>query len=94
MKYSNTCSSVRGVVEILPEEDARNLDGLEAIPGCSMAHANAREEYLLRGMADVFIQNSAHFLRMPAHCSLGVCSRATVRRKSFTGLDLSEKSHG
>ena len=31
MKYSNTCSSVKGVVEILVEEDALSLDGLEAM---------------------------------------------------------------
>lgn len=33
MKYSNTCSSVKGVVEILVEEDALSLDGLEAMRG-------------------------------------------------------------
>ena len=94
MKYSNTCSSVKGVVEILVEEDALSLDGLEAMRGSSMAQASARAEYLLRGMAVVFIQNSAHFLRIPPHSPPGVCSRAIVRRKSLRGSEGSEKSHG
>lgn len=81
-------------MEILVEEEARSLDGLEAMRGSSMAQASAREEYLLRGMAEVFIQNSAHFRRMPPHSSLGVCSRAIVRRKSRRGSEGSEKSHG
>ena len=70
------------------------MDGLEAMRGFSMAQASAREEYLLRGMAEVFIQNSAHFLKIPPHSSPGVCSRAIVRRKSLRGSEGSEKSHG